>query len=162
MEQLKVRPATLNDLENLLEFEQAMIVAERPFDETIRTGDDVLYYDLEGLITSPNVEIVVAEHGSEIIGCGYARIEDSEPYLRHKQHAYLGFMYVVPEHRGKGVNKAVMKALEQWSFSKGVLEMRLEVYTTNVAAIRAYKKVGFTPHMLEMRLELSKRQQKSS
>lgn len=130
MEQLTVRPATLIDLKTLLEFEQAMIVAERPFDEMIRTGEGVRYYDLAGLIAAPNVEIVVAEH------------------------AYLGFMYVVPEHRGKGVNKTVMKALEQWSISKGVMEMRLEVYTNNAAAIKAYEKVGFIPHMLEMRLDL--------
>ncbi len=151
MEQVTVRPATLTDLERLLEFEQAMIVAERPFDETIRAGEDVRYYDLDGLIAAPNVEIVVAEHGSQIIGCGYARIEDSEPYLRHKQHAYLGFMYVVPEHRGKGVNRKIVEALEQWSISKGIMEMRLEVYTNNVAAIKAYEKVGFISHMLEMR-----------
>src|SRR5687768_7344742 len=98
MEQLTIRPATPADLERLLEFEQAMIVAERPFDETIRKGEGVRYYDLEGLIAAPNVEIVVAEYGSEIIGCGYARIEDSKPYLNHRQHAYLGFMYTVPEH----------------------------------------------------------------
>ena len=39
-----------------------MIVAERPFDETIRTSGEVRYYDLEELIAAPNVEIVVAEH----------------------------------------------------------------------------------------------------
>jgi ribosomal protein S18 acetylase RimI-like enzyme len=151
MEQVTVRPATLTDLETLLEFEQAMIVAERPFDETIRTSGEVRYYDLAGLIAAPHVEIVVAEHASQIIACGYVRIEDSELYLQHKQHAYLGFMYVVPEHRGKGVNKTVMKALEQWSISKGVTEMRLEVYVDNVAAIKAYEKSGFSRHMVEMR-----------
>lgn len=154
MEQLTVRSATIADLETLLEFEQAMIEAERPFDETIRTGEGVRYYDLAGLIAAANVEIVVALHASQIIACGYVRIEDSEPYLRHQQHAYLGFMYVVPEHRGKGVNKTVMKALEQWSISKGVTEMRLEVYTNNTAAIKAYEKSGFISHMIEMRMNL--------
>src|SRR5688572_23884922 len=75
MEQIIVRTAGSTDLETLLQFEQAMIVAERPFDETIRLGEGVRYYDLGGLIAAPNVEIVVAEHDSQIIGCGYARIE---------------------------------------------------------------------------------------
>ena len=66
-------------------------------------------------------------------------------------------MYVVPEHRGKGVNRKIVEALEQWSISKGVLEMRLEVYTNNVAAIKAYEKAGFTGHMLEMRMALSEK-----
>jgi GNAT superfamily N-acetyltransferase len=155
MGEIRVRPATASDLEILLVFEQAMIVAERPFDETIRSGEGVRYYDLAGLIASPQVEIVVAEHGSQIIACGYARIEDSKPYLKHLQHAYLGFMYTVREHRGKGVNKAIIKELEQWAIARGVLEMQLEVYTSNVAAIKAYEKVGFVPNMVEMRLDLT-------
>jgi hypothetical protein len=69
---------------------------------TIRNGDDVHYYDLEALISSPEAEVLVAELGSEIVGSGYARLEVSEAYLDHDQHSYLGFMYVVPEHRGKG------------------------------------------------------------
>src|SRR5688572_23279576 len=115
MDQVLVRPAELTDLELLLRFEQAIIESERPFDETIRIGDDVHYYDLEALIASPDAEVVVAEVDSEVIGSGYARIERSEPYLRHRQHSYLGFMYVVPEHRGKGIIKKIIEALEAWS-----------------------------------------------
>jgi ribosomal protein S18 acetylase RimI-like enzyme len=158
MEQLTIRKATLDDLDILLGFEQAVIAAERPFDITIKSGD-VRYYDLEGLISAPHVEIVVAESGSEIIGSGYARIESSEPYLKHLQHAYLGFMYVVPGHRGKGVNKKIIEALEQWSISQDVTEMRLEVYINNLAAIKAYEKSGFTGHMLEMRVDLSEKEE---
>lgn len=156
MDQITIRPAALADLDTLLLFEQALIDAERPMDPTIKSGD-VRYYDLEGLISAPHVEIVVAEHGSEIIGCGYARIEDSKPYLTHLQHAYLAFMYVVSEHRGKGVNGKIIETLEQWSIRHGITEMRLEVYTNNPAAIRAYEKVGFAADILEMRLRLSEK-----
>src|SRR5829696_4643879 len=117
MDQVTLRSAILSDLELLLTFEQAIIEAERPFDATIRTGPDVNYYDLEDLITSSDSEVVIAESGSQIIGCGYARIDISEAYLKHQEHSYLGFMYVVPEHRGKGVNKLIMTALETWSLS---------------------------------------------
>ena len=151
MEQIIVRQANLDDLELLLAFEQAMIEAERPFDETIRSGDDVRYYDLEGLISSAEAEVLVAELGSEIIGSGYARIEVSDAYLSHGKHSYLGFMYVVPEHRGKGVNKMIIEALESWSQSQGVTEMRLEVYAGNSAAIKAYEKSGYDALILTMR-----------
>lgn len=153
MDQVTTRPSTLADLDTLLQFEQALIDAERPMDPTIKSGD-VRYYDLEGLISAPNVEIVVAENGSEIVGCGYARIEDSKPYLKHRQHAYLGFMYVVPEHRGKGVNGKIIETLEQWSIEQGITVMLLEVYTNNPAAVKAYEKVGFAPNILEMKLDL--------
>ncbi len=155
MNQVTVRQANLSDLDRLLEFEQAIIESERPFDETIRSGDDVRYYDLESLISSPDAKVVVAELGPKIIGSGYARIETSDPYLKHREHSYLGFMYVVPEQRGKGINKKIIAALESWSLSKGVTEMQLEVYVENSAAIRAYEKSGYTGLILQMRRELT-------
>ena len=155
MDQVTIRRAEFSDLHRLLEFEQAIIEAERPFDATIRTGPDVRYYDLEDLITSSDSELVVAELGSEIIGSGYARIDISEAYLKHPEHSYLGFMYVVPEHRGKGMNKLIMQALEAWSLSKGVMEMQLEVYAANAAAVRAYEKSGYKALILTMRRGLT-------
>ena len=155
MDQVIVRRADLDDLEQLLAFEQAMIEAERPFDETIRHGDDVHYYDLEALISSPEAEVLVAELGSEIVGSGYARLEVSEAYLDHDQHSYLGFMYVVPEHRGKGINRMIITALEAWTLSQGVREMQLEVYTENVAARKAYEKSGYSGLLLTMRKDLA-------
>ena len=151
MDQVIIRQADPQDLDILLAFEQAMIEAERPFDETIRTGSDVRYYDLEALISSPDAEVVVAELGGEIVGAGYARIKTSEPYLKHPEYSYLGFMYVVPEHRGKGINSKVVETLENWSRSRGVTEMQLEVYVENSAAINAYEKSGYAGIILTMR-----------
>ena len=150
---ITIRKATLSDLDVLLGFEQEVVNAERPFDITLK-DENVRYYDLEELISAPHVELVVAESGSEIIGSGYARLETSEPYLKHQKHAYLGFMYVVPTYRRKGVNKEIIEVLKQWSVSQNVTEMRLEVYVNNLAAIRAYERAGFEPHMLEMRMSL--------
>ena len=155
MDQVTVRPANLKDLDTLLKFEQSIIESERPFDATIRHGDDVHYYDLAALISSPDAEVVVAETRGEIIGSGYARIDTSKPYLEHDKHSYLGFMYVVPDHRGKGVNKKVVDALEAWSLSRGVTEMQLEVYVENAAAIKAYEKSGYAGLILQMRKGLS-------
>jgi len=155
MQEIVVRTAAPTDLGVLLKFEQAMIEAERRFDSTIRSGDNVRYYDLEDLIASANAEIVVAEIDGEIIGCGYARIESSKAYFKHRRHSYLGFMYVVPEHRGKGVNRKIIEALETWSVLRGVFELRLEVYVENAAAIRAYEKSGYIRDLLEMRKDLT-------
>lgn len=151
MEQIIVRKASLNDVEILLRFEQGVINAERPYDSTLMSGD-IHYYDLKEMITVPHIEIVVAQSGDEIIGSGYARIESARPYLKHQKYAYLGFMYVEPDHRGKGVNQQIIEALKQWSISQGVTEMRLDVYHGNLDAIKAYEKAGFQKHMVEMRM----------
>ena len=150
MQNITTREATLADMDTLLQFEQGVIVAERPFDPTLKE-DHINYYNLNELITAPHIQLVVAELDGEVIGSGYARIESSKIYLKHPQHAYLGFMYVLPKHRGKGVNKMVIDALTDWAVSRGINELRLEVYYQNVPAIKAYEKVGFISHMIQMR-----------
>lgn len=151
MEKVTTRKATLNDLDTLLRFEQGVITAERPFDPTLKK-DDIHYYDIRAMIDAGHIELIVAESGTAIIGCGYARIEEAKPYLQHQQHSYLGFMYTDPAHRGKGVNKMIVEALKRWSLSQGISEMRLDVYCGNTAAIKAYEKAGFNQHMIEMRM----------
>ncbi|MGZ3778238.1 MAG: GNAT family N-acetyltransferase [Mucilaginibacter sp.] len=153
MQPIKIRTASLNDLNTLLEFEKGIMEFERPIDSTIKEGD-AHYYDLAALVESQDAEVVVAEQDGEVIGSGYAHIIDSKSYLKHQKHAHLGFMYVKPDHRGKGVNQMIIERLQEWTLSKNVNEFRLEVYHNNPAAIRAYEKVGFMPLLLEMRMEL--------
>ncbi len=154
MNQIIIRKADLHDLDTLHIFEQGVITAERPFDSTLKTGH-INYYDIEKMITAADVELVVAEFNAELIGCGYARIENEKPYLKHRQHAYLGFMFVDPEYRGLGINKKIIDALTKWSKAKNVTELRLDVYQNNEAAINAYIKAGFSKHMIHMRMGLN-------
>ncbi|MBD2767154.1 GNAT family N-acetyltransferase [Hymenobacter sp. BT664] len=150
MKQLLIRKATRADLPILLEFEQAIIEVERQFDPTLALAN-VSYYDLAGMIDAPLVELLVAEINGEVIGSGYARLEESKIYLKHQRHAYLGFMYVVPSQRGQGVNQQIIAALSRWTVARNVHEQRLDVYHDNQAAIRAYEKAGFRRHLTEMR-----------
>jgi RimJ/RimL family protein N-acetyltransferase len=149
---ISTRPASPADLPALLRFEQGVISAERPMDPTIQDGP-IHYYDLNSMLTSPHIHLLVAETAEgTLIGSGYARIDPSRHYLKHTHHAYCGFMYVDPAYRGKGVNQLIIDALKAWAHSKGLTELRLDVYTTNDAAIRAYEKAGFTPYLINMRL----------
>jgi GNAT superfamily N-acetyltransferase len=147
---IHIRPATTADLPTLLEFEQGVITSERPMDPTIREGE-INYYNLPAMLASPDILLLVAELNGTLIGSGYARIEAGRLYLKHTHHAYLGFMYTVPAHRGKGVNQLIIEDLRQWARSRNITELRLDVYTVNEAAIRAYEKAGFTRHLLQMR-----------
>ena len=66
------RDAVLSDLPELLNFEQGIIIAERPYDPTL--GEDPLsYYDLKELVLDPNTKVVVAEEeGGKLVASGYA------------------------------------------------------------------------------------------
>lgn len=151
MQTITIRKAHPNDLAELLEFEQGIITAERPFDQTLK-ADKIRYYDIGKMISAPHIEVIVAEIGSELIASGYARIETAKPYLNHVNYAYLGFMYTKPLHRGKGVNAKIIEALKEWCYLQGVSEIRLDVYSDNSAAIKAYEKVGFKKHLINMRM----------
>ena len=153
MKEIQLRSAILDDLPILLEFEQGIITAERPYDETLKNGH-ITYYNLETMILSDNAEVIVAEFENEIVGSAYACIEKSKPYLKHSHHIYLGFMFVKPEFRGNGINKKIIEELKNWSQSKNINEIRLDVYNDNHSAVRAYEKAGFQKHLINMRMKI--------
>ncbi|MEO5683050.1 MAG: GNAT family N-acetyltransferase [Chitinophagaceae bacterium] len=150
MDDITVRMATLQDMEILLRFEQGVIKAERPFDITIQPGP-IQYYNLEEMINAPHIHLVLAELNGQPVGSGYARIEKARHYLLHQQHAYLGFMYTHPQHRGKGINKKIIETLKAWAAAQNITELCLDVYVNNEPAIKAYEKAGFSRHLIQMR-----------
>ena len=99
----EIREAVIEDLPILKIFEQEIIQFERPFASNIKKNP-VTYYDLEELILRKDAQVLVAIIDDEIVGSGYALIQKSKPYFEPEQFAYLGFMYVSPQHRGKGIN----------------------------------------------------------
>ncbi len=150
-----IRKAKIEELETLLDFEQGIVVAERPFNPTLKDGE-IHYYDLAKLIESDLSEVLVAELDGELIASGYVLEKEANDYEKHEKYAHLGFMFVKPKHRGKGVNQLILDALLEWAKERNLTEIRLEVYCENVAAIRAYQKAGFVSNLLEMRLEIEK------
>jgi ribosomal protein S18 acetylase RimI-like enzyme len=153
MSDILIRKATVHDLAVLREFEQGIISAERPFDPTLK-DDPVTYYDLPRMLGDSQTDVVVASVGERVVACGYSRIEVSKLYLKHRQHAYFGMMYVRPVYRGQGLNALVMEELKKLAKERGITELRLEVYAGNQAAINAYEKFGFAGYILEMRMSL--------
>ena len=149
---VNIRNATLDDLPVLLDFEQEIIKAERPFDPTIKE-DPVSYYDLGQMIQDPQSCVVVAEVDNKIVASGYAISKRARQYLDHEYYAYLGFMFTDESHRGMGINAKIVEALKKWSIENGFKEIRLTVYNDNLPAIKAYEKVGFKKHIIEMRLD---------
>ncbi len=146
---LYVRPATVEDLPTLLQFEQGVIEAERPYDSTL-IPDPIKYYDLQYLLDDPESYLVVVIDNHLLIASGYATIRNAKPFYAYDQYAYLGFMYVLPDYRGQGVNLMILEALKKWCVTKDIRELRLEVYSDNLPAIKAYEKAGFFKDLITM------------
>src|SRR5688572_15337841 len=125
MSNIHIRKATLDDLSFLLKFEQGIISAERPFDETL-LSEEFHYYDLGERINDADAEVVVAEVNGEIVGGGSAIIKEGKSYNIFDRYSFLGFMYVEPAYRGQGINRLIIEKLIEWSREKGLKEIRLQ------------------------------------
>ena len=147
---IKLREATIQDLPLLLEFEKELIEYEREFTPNLKRNS-FNYYDLRAYIENPEISVVVAEQHNIVIASGYALINKNKLYKNPEYYVFLGFMYVIAEKRGEGVNKMIMDYLLNWGKSKGYTEFQLDVYAPNISAIKAYEKAGFTFETLTMR-----------
>jgi len=153
MENIQYRSARLDDLPILYEFEQGIVSVERPYDPTLIPGH-INYYDIKAMIQSEDVEVLVAEVDSEIVGSGYVKIKEASSYLKFEKYAFVGFMYVKPDFRRIGISQMIIKRLSAWAKSKGLTELRLGVYEENFGAIAAYEKLGMKKHTVVMRMEI--------
>ena len=150
MDKLLFREATLSDLDTLLQFEQGVVTAERPFDSTLKSGT-IHYYDLEALIQSKDARFVVGHIDSEIICCGYGKKMMAKDFQKIASYIYIGFMYVQPAYRGKGISQKIIDNIKTWADHLDIKEVRLDVYAENESAVKAYEKAGFKQHLITMR-----------
>jgi putative acetyltransferase len=80
---------------------------------------------------------VVAREDGGAVGCGALRLLDPTT-------AEVKRMYVVPDHRGKGVGWAVLASLEAAARELAVRRLVLETGIYQEAAISLYRRAGFT------------------
>ena len=96
---------------------------------------------------------MVAEIAGELVGSGCALIKENKAYKAPQYYVYLGFMYVIPEYRGQGINGQIMNDLIDWGKAQSYTEVQLDVYAENERAIKVYTKAGLVPEILTMRLD---------
>lgn len=80
--------------------------------------------------------LVALDTDGNAVGCGALRQLDAVS-------AEIKRMYVPPEHRGSGVAKAILRALEQEAAERGWLTIRLETGTEQPDAQRFYEREGY-------------------
>ena len=56
---------------------------------------------------------------------------------------WIQSIFIVPEHRGKGLITLLLQAVRKAANSENALEIRLYVHGKNTRAIKAYQKEGF-------------------
>ena len=87
---------------------------------------------------SPTRHFVVAVDAEQNI-IGYAGV-----FAPGAAEADILTVGVVPEHRGKGVAKALIALITDWAKEQGTTAMMLEVKTDNTDAIGLYDSLGYS------------------
>ena len=88
--------------------------------------------------SAPTRHFVVALDESQDI-IGYAGV-----FAPGQAEADILTVGVVPEHRGKGIAKALMALITDWAKAQGSIAMMLEVKIDNPEAIGLYESLGYS------------------
>lgn len=82
----------------------------------------------------------VARHGSRVVGSLMVTREWSD--WPNAWYWWVQSVYVQPEHRGKGLFRALYAKVRELAAAEGVTQIRLYVDKTNHPARRVYEQVG--------------------
>jgi ribosomal protein S18 acetylase RimI-like enzyme len=77
---------------------------------------------------------------------GYAvvdLVEESHSLLQPLRFGRIGSIGIAPSHQCLGLGRALMRAAKTSAQARGASEIRLEVWTFNVAAIALYAELGY-------------------
>lgn len=118
-----IRPGTAQDADMLFEAEQ--ICFRTPW----------TYEDLKNDLENPISRYLVMLDGDRLIGYGAFWLLMEEGHITN--------VAVLPQYRGRGLGKALMKALIQHASDSGARFMELECRASNEVARKMYHTLGF-------------------
>lgn len=138
-EQLLIRPATLRDVGDIQRLIRELSVYEK-LEHMVVGTEDMLREALFG--DQPVVEALIAESGGRAVG--FALYFKSFSTFLCKPGLFLEDLFVEPEHRGKGLGKALLQALAAICVERGYGRLEWHVLDWNEPSIRFYEALGGT------------------
>jgi GNAT superfamily N-acetyltransferase len=143
---LSVRPATLRDLDAIVELRLALLheYRDHPLYRELRPNAAARAHELyRSQILSPYETIFVAVRGRTVIGLMRCVETAASPVLMPERYCYVSSVYVVPAERKKGVLRALLAAADKWCHDREITEMRLNNSTTSPTARASWSALGF-------------------
>jgi GNAT superfamily N-acetyltransferase len=61
-----------------------------------------------------------------------------------EQQAHILLLYVMPEHRRRGIGAALVRYAETWAKTRGDRQIGLQVFETNLPAMTLYQTLGYS------------------
>jgi GNAT superfamily N-acetyltransferase len=132
-----IRPATPADVPQILAFIRALAAYEREPD-AVRATEAALLRD--GFGPTPFYYCLIAERDSQPAGFALYFFNYST-WVGHPG-LYLEDIFVLPEFRGQGIGKALLKQVAAIAVEKGCQRLQWEVLDWNTPAIEFYRAMG--------------------
>ena len=139
MERLTIRKAEERDCGLILHFIKELAAYEKMSDEVVAT-EELLK---EWLFEKHAAEVLFAcENGKEV---GFALFFHNFSTFVGRAGLYLEDLYVLPEYRGKGCGKAILKRLAAIAVERGCGRMEWVCLDWNRPSIAFYRALGAKP-----------------
>lgn len=135
--ELLIRAARMDDAPVLVEFNAAMALETEHLSLDLPTLDRGVR---AGLADPNKARYFVAEAGGSVVGQIMLTLEWSD--WRDGEVWWIQSVYVRPDHRRRGVFRALYRHVEQLARAAGAVGLRLYVVHSNHAGQRTYESLG--------------------
>jgi aminoglycoside 6'-N-acetyltransferase I len=86
---------------------------------------------------------VVSQEGHAVVGFIEVRLREFAEGSSNSPVAFIEGWFVVAEHRGRGIGRALVKAAESWALSRGCNELGSDTQASNELSIEIHGRLGF-------------------
>ena len=138
---VSIRPATHNDVPVIAELIRGLARFEKLEHEVVMT-EDMLTAGLFG--ERPYAEVLLADDEEQPVG--FALFFHNFSTFLGRPGIYLEDLFVVPEHRGKGIGQLLLATLARLAVERGCGRLEWAVLDWNQEAIRFYERLGARPN----------------
>jgi GNAT superfamily N-acetyltransferase len=135
---LNIRPATPEDVPQILTFIRELAEYEREPHAVLATEADLLR---DGFGPTPCFQCIIAETDSNE-AAGFALYFTSYSTWRGHHGIRLEDLYVTPAKRGQGIGKALLAHLARIAVDQGCPRLEWDVLAWNTPAIAVYESIG--------------------
>ncbi|MDZ8033914.1 GNAT family N-acetyltransferase [Nostoc sp. DedSLP04] len=104
-------------------------------------------FKIEDSIPMPNAPFPMP-HAHPPIACLW--VGNAIDQVHGNRHAHIFILYVVPEHRRRGIGTALMEYVENWAIQRGDRQIGLQVFQSNKPALNLYNQLGYQTQSLWM------------
>ena len=111
--------------------------------ETAPGAEKTMRRFLADLASSGHSFLFVAVAGGRVVGFISGELREGSPTFLPKTWASVDDVFVEPDHRNRGMGRALLRSVGEWARERGAGGISLQVAAANARARKFYEELGF-------------------